>query len=178
MKIAIINGNPDVTNNSFEDYLKKLSDILKLYKHEIIVLQLRDMNIRYCTGCWDCWVKTPGKCVAADDSRDVCREFINAAFVLFASPIIMGFTSALLKKAHDKLIPLILPYFELVQGEVHHVARYDKYPLMGLLLEKNKDTDEEDIKIISDIYRRDAINFKTLFCFTGITDAPVEEVAN
>jgi len=98
--------------------------------------------------------------------------------MLFASPVIMGFTSALLKKAQDKLIPLIHPYFEIVQNEVHHLSRYDKYPLMGLLLEKGKDADEEDIKIISDIYRRDAISFKTSFCFTRLTDDAVEEVAN
>jgi hypothetical protein len=49
---------------------------------------------------------------------------------------------------------------------------------MGLLLEKGKDTDEEDIEIISDIYRRDAINFKTSFSFTKLTSNPVEEVAN
>lgn len=113
-----------------------------------------------------------------DGSRDICREYINSDFVMFASPVIMGFTSALLKKAHDKLIPLIHPYFEIVRNEVHHLPRYSKYPMMGLLLEKHKDTDEKDIKIISDIYRRDAINFKTSFCFAKLTSDPVEEVAN
>jgi hypothetical protein len=49
---------------------------------------------------------------------------------------------------------------------------------MALLLEKGNDTDEGDIKIISDIYRRDAINFKTKFCFTKLTSDPIEEVAN
>jgi hypothetical protein len=70
----------------------------------------------------------------------------------------MGFTSALLKKTHEKLLPLVHPYLEFVQNEVRHLARYEKYPLMALLLEKGNDTDEEDIKIISDLYRRDAIN--------------------
>ena len=32
--------------------------------------------------------------------------------------------------------------------------------MMGLLLEKSKGADEEDIKIISNIYMRDAINLK------------------
>ncbi|PIX24556.1 MAG: hypothetical protein COZ69_05815, partial [Deltaproteobacteria bacterium CG_4_8_14_3_um_filter_45_9] len=98
--------------------------------------------------------------------------------VLFASPVIMGFTSALLKKTHEKLLPLVHPYLEFVQTEVRHLARYEKYPLMALLLEKGNDTDEEDIKIISDIYRRDAINFKTQFCFTKLTSDPLGEVAD
>ena len=73
------------------------------------------MDVRYCVGCFGCWVKTPGECVSKDGSHDIRREVINSDLVLFASPLIMGFTSALLKKAHDKLIPLIHPYFELVQ---------------------------------------------------------------
>ncbi|MFQ5892203.1 MAG: hypothetical protein ACE5HW_05370, partial [Candidatus Methanofastidiosia archaeon] len=116
--------------------------------------------------------------IVKDGSHDICREYINSDFVLFASPIIMGFTSALLKKAHDKLIPLIHPYFGIFQDEVHHLSRYEKYPLMGLLLEKCRETDDEDIKIISDIYMRDAINFKTSFCFTKFIDDSIEEVTN
>lgn len=39
-------------------------------------------------------------------------------------------------------------------------TRYEYYPLVALLLERGWDTDEEDLEIISDIYRQDAINFK------------------
>jgi len=179
MRITILNGNPDIKNIKFEDYLTKLTDLLTANDHTVKVLQIREMDVRYCIGCFGCWIKTPGECSnAADDSRLVRREYINSDLVIFASPIIMGFTSALLKKAHDKLLPLLLPYLEVDQWEAHHVARYDKYPLIGLLLEKNNDTDEEDVEIISGIYVRDAINFKTSFCFTKLTTDPVEEVAN
>jgi hypothetical protein len=116
--------------------------------------------------------------VTKDRSQDVRREYINSDLVLFASPIIMGFTSALLKKANDKLLPLLLPYIELVYNECHHVSRYEKYPMTGLLLEKAADSDEEDVRIISAIYMRNAINLKTTLSFTRLTDDPVEEVAN
>ena len=178
MKITVLNGNPHADDGGFDEYLTELSDLLESGKYTATILQLRDMDIKYCVGCFGCWVKTPGECVSKDESRDICREVINSDLVLFASPVIMGFTSALLKKAHDKIIPLVHPYFEFVQNEVHHLARYDKYPLLGLLLQIGDHTDEEDIKIISDIYRRDAINFKTSFCFTRLTDDPVQEVAD
>jgi multimeric flavodoxin WrbA len=178
VQITILNGNPDAENAQFDGYLKELSDLLESNKHTVTTFKLRDMDIRYCIGCFGCWVKTPGECFVADGSGDICREYIKSDLVLFASPVIMGFTSALLKKAHEKLLPIIHPYVELVQGEAHHLARYDKYPLMALLLEKGKDTDEEDIEIISDIYRRDTINLKTSFSFTKLTDNPAEEVAN
>jgi multimeric flavodoxin WrbA len=178
MQVTILNGNPDASNTLFDDYLKKLSGTLSSDHNEITTFTLRDMDLKYCRGCWGCWVKTPGECVVKDNTREIRRQFIHSDLALFASPVIMGFTSALLKRAHERLLPLIHPYFELVDGEVRHLARYDKYPLMALLLEKGEDVDEEDIKIISDIYRRDAINFKTSFCFTRFTSDPIEEVAN
>jgi multimeric flavodoxin WrbA len=178
MKITILNGNPDASNVVFDDYLKKLSDALLSDRNETTIFTLRDMDLKYCRGCFGCWVKTPGECVVKDDTRKIRRQYINSDLALFASPVVMGFTSALLKRAHERFIPLIHPYFELVDGEMHHLSRYDKYPLMALLLEKGKDTDEEDMEIISDIYRRDAINFKTSFCFTRVTSDPIEEVAN
>ena len=58
----------------------------------------------------------------------------------------------------------------------HYQARYDKYPQLGLLLEKNSDSDDEDVEIISDMYIRDAINFHATLCFTKLTSDPIEEV--
>ena len=178
MRITILNGNPNTDNNQFDEYLKDLSDRLESGGRKSTVLQLRDMDVKYCTGCFDCWVKTPGECKVADSSHDICREYINSDFVLFASPVIMGFTSALLKKANDKLCPLIRYSMEFVGDDLHHVARYDKYPATGLLLEKSVDTDNEDIRIITNIYTRNAINLKTSLRFTRFVSDPIEEVIN
>jgi len=106
------------------------------------------------------------------------KSFFFAFKSSFASPIVMGFTSAILKKAHDKLIPLLLPYLEVYEYEAHHVSRYEKYPAMALILEREDDTDNQDVEIISEIYRRDALNFKALFKFTRLTDDSVEEMAD
>ena len=178
MRITVLNGNPNAESVEFDRYLRELSDALDSAGHDVTVLHLREMDVKYCTGCFDCWVKTPGECKVADRSHDVCREYINSDFVLFASPVIMGFTSALLKKANDKLLPLILPYLVIVQDECHHPARYDRYPATGLLLDKGKSADDEDVKIISDIYARNALNLKTALRFTKLTTDPVGEVAN
>jgi multimeric flavodoxin WrbA len=178
MKITVLNGNPNEDDTRFDDYLRRLSDLLESAGHTVTLLRLRDMDVKYCTGCFDCWVKTPGQCKVNDDSHDICRRYMGSGFVLFASPVLMGFTSALLKKANDKLLPLILYHMEFVDNELHHVARYDKYPSTGLLLQRSDDTDDEDIRIMSDIYMRNAINLKASLRFTRTVDDPVEEVAN
>ena len=177
MKITILNGNPDTGNTTFDAYVKHLTETLAAAQHQVTTLTLREMDIKYCTGCWGCWVKTPGECVARDDLADVCRAVVNADFALLASPVMMGFPSALLKKTVEKLIPLIHPYGAVVQGEAHHMARYDEYPLMGLLLEKDPETDDADVQIITDIFSRTALNFKTQLAFTELTSTPTDAVA-
>lgn len=178
MKITILNGNPDSKNKDFDQYLLDLKRSLEICNHRVRLFRLRDMNIKYCIGCFNCWLKTPGECFAKDESHDICREYINSDLAIFTSPVIMGFVSALLKKINDKLIPLIHPYLEMVNGECHHLARYDRYPALGLILAKDDRTDDEDIEIIREIYRRDAINLKTSLSFAKLTDNPIEEVCN
>ena len=177
MKITILNGNPDASNAGFDHYLIRLSDKLISNGHTVTSFELREMDIKYCIGCFGCWVKSPGECRSGDDSGEVSHAYIKSDFVLWASPVIMGFYSALLKKVTDKFICLVHPYGEFIEGEVHQLTRYDHYPTTGLLLEKGAESDDEDVQIISDIHSRTALNFKSSSAFTKLTLEPVEEVA-
>ena len=178
MKVTILNGNTNDNSVTFDDYLTDLSYKLQEMNHTTEIFKLREMNIKQCIGCFDCWIKTTGECIYDDDSREICRTYINSDFVLLASPVIMGFTSALLKKANEKLLPLFHPYFKFKNGEVHHAGRYTKYPHVGLLLEMNEETDDEDLSIITELYQREALNLKTSLCFVKLTTDPVNEICN
>lgn len=137
------------------------------------------MNIRFCTGCWNCWWKTPGRCATTDDAEMIFKSVINSDFVIFASPLMAGFTSSSLKKITDRLIVLLHPYSKILNGEIHHEKRYDVYPDIGLILEKEKDTDSVDIDIVNSIYDRFAINFHTERRFTKfIHDSKIEDIVN
>lgn len=158
MKITLINGEIHQDNDSFTPYAIGLAKVLGK-RHWVDYFQLNKYQIYQCTGCWSCWWKTPGLCPLKDDAEAIMRSVIQSDLVIFASPIVAGFVTSLLKKFQDRLIVLIHPYIELVEGECHHRKRYDTYPDFALLLESEKDTDEEDIQIISDIHHRLALNF-------------------
>ncbi len=177
MNITILNGNPDPQHPALDLYLTKLAQALTAGQHTVTLLNLRDVDIRYCIGCFGCWMKTPGECVSRDESSIVCRAIINSDFTLWAAPLRMGFPTALLKKAMDKFIPLIHPYGVVDQNEAHHRPRYERYPRLGLLLEKEAATDETDLAIVSDILARTALNFKSCLEFTLTTGQPVDELA-
>jgi multimeric flavodoxin WrbA len=175
MRITILNGNP--TSSTFDSYLSQLKSSLEANQNSVTQLDLRDLSLRYCIGCWGCWVKTPGECSNRDDSHEMDRAIINADFVLWAAPLKMGFPSELLKMAMDKHLPLIHPYMVVDHGEAHHRKRYDLYPRLGLLVEKEATTDERDLQIVTDICCRTALNFKTRLEFSLTTETPAGEVA-
>lgn len=178
MKILILNGNPHRDNREFDRYIESLSRELTVRGHSTQTMVLRDMEIRHCTGCWSCWWKTPGVCMHRDDMPSVYRGILTADLLILASPVVMGFMSALLKRANERLIPLLHPYFAMREGEWHHRGRYERYPALGVLLGRGKDTDDEDIAIITDIYRRQAVNFLTTLSHAFTTDRPIKEACD
>jgi multimeric flavodoxin WrbA len=177
MTITILNGEPDPASD-FRNYLHAFARRLSDLGHSVTVLDLASLGIKGCSGCFGCWVKTPGQCVKRDDSASVCRAAISSDMLLLASPLVMGFTTALLKRAVDQMIPLIHPYFIIEGGEAHHRARYARYPKFGLLLGAGSDSDAEDIEITTALWKRAARNMKSSLVFTAVADRTPEEVAN
>ena len=176
MKILILNGNPDADRGTMDPYVSSLLKHLQAAGHDARSITLRDKKIGYCVGCFNCWLKTPGICSIQDDAIDITRQYIASDHVILASPLIAGFMSSLLKSAMDRNICLVHPHLEEVDGEVHHKKRYDKYPLLSFLLEKEATTDEEDIAIATDIFRRQAVNVWTSLGFVHFIETPVEEI--
>jgi multimeric flavodoxin WrbA len=176
MKITILNGSP--VPSTLDVSLAELRSTLEAGDHSVTQIDLRDLSLRYCIGCWGCWVKTPGQCSNLDASPEMDRAIINADFLLLASPLKMGFPSRLLKMALDKHLPLIHPFMEVVHGEAHHRKRYARYPRVGMLLEKEASTDERDLQIVSDIHCRTALNLKTALEFCLTTETPVAEITS
>jgi len=177
MRITILNGEPDAAS-PFHAYLEKLTNRLVALGHTVTKLDLAALDLKGCTGCFNCWVKTPGECGKRDDSATVCRAAIGSDLLLLASPMTMGFTTALLKRGADQMIQLIHPYFVVQGGEVHHRARYAHYPVFALLLGAGPDSDAEDVEITRTMWGRMARNMKSRLAWTAVAEGNAEEVAD
>jgi multimeric flavodoxin WrbA len=157
-KILFINGLENHSNfKTVESLMEKT--IEKENQYDIDYFKLRDMNINYCTGCWDCWLKTPGRCAIKDDHEKILKKMPHSDIVIYFSPIIAGYYSALIKKLMDRMIPLAHPYIKIVNNESHHVQRYKKLPDISMIILKDGNTEDEDISIIKDTINRIALNF-------------------
>jgi hypothetical protein len=177
MRITILNGEPD-PGSPFHRYVHALAERLEATGHGVTTLDLATLDLKGCSGCFGCWVKTPGQCAKGDDSIMICRSVLAGDLLLAASPMAMGFTSVLLKRAADQMIPLVHPHFMIQGGEVHHRPRYARYPAFALLLGPGPDTDAEDLEITEAIWRRFARNLKLRPVMAAVADRPFQEVAD
>jgi multimeric flavodoxin WrbA len=137
-------------------------------------IQLQDVFIAYCKGCFDCWVKTPGVCATQDGAGVVTRALASSDLVVLLSPITFGGYSSELKKALDRSIGIVSPFFTRIDGEVHHEARYARCPaLVGVGV--SEDRDPEEAQIFARLVGRNAINFHApahAVCIVSRDDSP------
>jgi len=99
----------------------------------------------------------PGGCLIDDAAREVSRKMIGSDLVVYVTPITFGGYSSELKKALDRSIGLISPFFTRINGEVHHRKRYAQAPkLLGVGIVH--EPDEESERIFKTLIGRNAIN--------------------
>lgn len=159
-KIVILNGDNDPAETLLNIYLSGLEKSLEENGSEVKSFTLREKEVKHCAGCFDCWLKTPGICRFNDDVEEILREIIKADLLLFASPLIMGMYSAVLKRFQDRMIPIVHPYLEMVNNECHHRKRYPSYPKIGFIFDENDATTEE-IENVRFIHQRIVLNMRT-----------------
>lgn len=115
-------------------------------------LDLRKTRVKDCTGCWSCWLKTPGKCIHKD-LDEFYKAYLDADKVIIFSKVSHGFISGNLKTLFDRMIPHALPYITYKSGESMHIPRYEKYPEIELYYQGDF-ASIDDKKIYEDyIYR-------------------------
>jgi len=156
MKALLLNGEKD-NNNSLDDYSKMIKKELKIRNYEVNTVILHEKKIADCIGCFGCWIKKPGVCIIDDYAQKIANMFINSALVIYLTPIVFGGYSYQLKKALDRMIPLISPFFTKVDGEIHHKPRYKEYPSIlgiGVISEFN----EKQVELFNDLIKRNSIN--------------------
>jgi hypothetical protein len=130
---------------------------LAMIGYDIERVLVRDLDVRACTGCFDCWTRTPGECVIDDDARRISRGIVAADVCAVVTPVSYGCYGSLAKGLLDRQICMVLPHFTMVDGEVHHQPRYDHYPAW-LALGTLPAPDAEQAALFSRLVERNSVN--------------------
>lgn len=153
MKVLILNGNPKAEYKEFDLFLIDLQHSMENKRHEVKQIMLRSAQLHDCVGCYTCWLRTPGICCFNDGIDEIIKEYLASDLVIYASPIIMGFISAQLKRVNDRMLPVVHPFLKLKEDRMSHLLRYSHYPKPVLLLDKPESSEKESLRFIEKVYR-------------------------
>lgn len=93
---------------------------------EVETFDLTSTKLAFCQGEFDCWVKTPGHCRAHDAETEIVAAVHDADALVLFGPVTFGGYGYVLKRAVDRLICLLEPFFTKRLSLTHHEPRYDK----------------------------------------------------
>jgi ferredoxin-NADP reductase/multimeric flavodoxin WrbA len=125
MSIVLLNGasSPtDATSALCAEVERQLAEQLKTVR----TFHMAGYDIGHCMGEFDCFVKTPGRCRIHDEGQEIERAVHDAELVVLLTPLRFGGYSPHLKKAVDRLLPLISPFFRKAGDMTHHALRYER----------------------------------------------------
>ncbi len=130
-------------------------DLLSCLKdYEIEEFKVGRDELACCTGCFGCWIKTPGECVIRDGIEAINRAVMGSDVVFFLTPVVFGQFSANIKTVVDRGLPNMLPFFiTRPDGSTMHPARYVHYP-QYVMLGFGDDVSAEDALLFIDITKK------------------------
>ncbi len=176
MRICII-SDKDFQTEAFGRIDRLVKDMLAAHSADITEAKLDWQDLAPCMGCFGCWVKKPGECVISDAMADLNRTTMTSDAVIYLSPIVFGQFSATIKNAVDRMLPNMLPFFEIrPDGSTMHPARYVSYPKF-IMVGYGDGVTAEDARLFADITRKHRRNIEVVV-YTGDDKKTAAELAS
>ncbi|MDR1079900.1 MAG: flavodoxin family protein [Deltaproteobacteria bacterium] len=112
---------------------------------------------RPCAGCFGCWVRTPGACVARDRAAGFAGLLSRHAELTVLSRMAFGGFSPAVKRFIDRSIAHVLHFFEIRGGVMRHAARTGA-PLKLTAVFYGTGDDGEAMELAGRVVRANAAN--------------------
>lgn len=111
MKTLIINGSlKGEASHSYMVASRFARGIEATADAQTEVIELKNMNISHCVGCFGCWKVTPGQCVIRDDMDIIRDKIIESDNIILSFPLYFFGVSSKMKTMLDRLLPFKMPY--------------------------------------------------------------------
>lgn len=111
MKTLIINGSlKGEASHSYMVASRFARGIEATADAQTEVVELKNMNISHCVGCFGCWKVTPGQCVIRDDMDIIRDKIMESDNIILSFPLYFFGVSSKMKTMLDRLLPFKMPY--------------------------------------------------------------------
>lgn len=119
-------------------------------------INLSELKISSCIGCFGCWTKTPGKCVIRDDAVKVYPRIAESRKILYISRVKYGSYDTVMKTMLERSLPIQQAFIRLLNGETHHIQRA-VVPKRATIIGYGSISEEEQ-EIFTQLVARNAAN--------------------
>jgi multimeric flavodoxin WrbA len=173
MRALVLNGaiGPDSTLSRCEAYVVRA---LESRGAHIDVRRMQEIPVAWCQGCFECWTHTPGICKIDDTGRSIAEAFAKSDVLVCLTPVTFGGYSSELKKALDRSLGVLLPFFTRIDGEVHHAPRYPRHLAIGVVATMAHPEAETETTLRT-LVMRNAINFAAAVHAVAVLNGPSDE---
>ena len=110
MNVLAINGSPRLKQSATFHILDHLLAGMREAGASTDLIHLREHRVQPCTGCFSCWVKTPGQCILKDDMAHLLDKLAWADLTVYGTPLYHFSVTGLMKNFIDRTLPLIEPW--------------------------------------------------------------------
>lgn len=124
-------------------------------EHKLI---LPRSEIHHCTGCFGCWIKTPGRCVIRDGYEGVGMDMGRCEELILVSRCYYGSLSPFVKAVQERALSYIHPDFVIRKGEMHHKRRYGNVLALSVHL-YGENISEAERKTLRGVVEANALNY-------------------
>ncbi len=129
-KVLMIDGGPRNSKFSKSSLLARaFAQGITEAGGEVEWVRLRKLKVQNCTGCYECWTKSPGECRInrvgnpADPMAELRAKFREADLIGWITPLYTFSMHPLLKAFMDRLLPELQPYMEQINDLTGHPHR-------------------------------------------------------
>ena len=133
------------------------NEIIPLLPPNSKILSKEIDNIKGCLGCFNCWVKTPGRCIIEDSYTEMPKYILEGGTFVIITEIKYGCYTYFVKNVMDRSIGILLPFFQTVNGELHHTPRYSKSPKL-VVIGYGDDITYDEEQTLKELVKGNAIN--------------------
>lgn len=173
MRALVLNGaiGTDSALSRCEAYVVRA---LEARGAHVDVRRMQEIPVAWCQGCFECWTHTPGICKIDDAGRSIAEAFAKSDVLVCLTPVTFGGYSSELKKALDRSLGVLLPFFTRIDGEVHHAPRYPRHLAIGVVATMAH-PDAEAETTLRTLVIRNAINFAATVHAVTVLHGPSDE---
>lgn len=149
-------------------------EIIPLLPPESKILSKEINNIKGCIGCFNCWIKTPGRCIIEDSYTEMPKYILEGGTFVIITQIKYGCYTSYVKNVIDRSIGFLLPFFQTVNGELHHLPRYNNDSLKFIVIGYGDDVTPEEEQTFKDLIKGNATNL----CFSDYKTYVVKKTSD